>query len=104
MKCGLLKPTSGSAQVMGIDLKTSAPQARQQLGYMAQKFSLYGQLTVRQNLEFFAGIYGLRDQQRQHKIVQMLDVFGLEPLQQQLLSQQKAFQQQLKRTTAAVPG
>ena len=45
---------------MGIDLRHSPSQARQQLGYMAQKFSLYGNLTVRQNLEFFSGVYGLR--------------------------------------------
>jgi ABC-2 type transport system ATP-binding protein len=55
MMCGLLTPSSGTAHVMGIDLKSSPSEARQRLGYMAQKFSLYGNLTVRQNLNFFLG-------------------------------------------------
>ncbi|XLM19438.1 ATP-binding cassette domain-containing protein, partial [Chromobacterium piscinae] len=59
MECGLLKPSEGQALVMGLDLKTSPTAARQQLGYMAQKFSLYAQLTVRRNLMFFSGLYGL---------------------------------------------
>ncbi|HYA65128.1 MAG TPA: ATP-binding cassette domain-containing protein, partial [Burkholderiaceae bacterium] len=52
MLCGLLAPSAGRAAVMGIDLKSSASRARQQLGYMAQKFSLYGNLSVAQNLDF----------------------------------------------------
>ena len=79
MECGLLKPTAGQALVMGYDLKTSPTQARQRLGYMAQKFSLYRQLTVRQNLEFFSGIYGLQGRAQVGKIAQMVDVFGLQP-------------------------
>ncbi|MBU6446875.1 MAG: ABC transporter ATP-binding protein, partial [Verrucomicrobia bacterium] len=57
MLSGLLTPTSGSAKINGIDVKSSPTLAREQLGYMAQKFSLYGNLSVRQNLEFFSGIY-----------------------------------------------
>ncbi len=53
MMCGLLVPTSGQALVLGMDLKESSGKARQHLGYMAQKFSLYGNLTVEQNLRFF---------------------------------------------------
>ena len=79
MECGLLKPTSGQALVMGIDLKKSPSQARQRLGYMAQKFSLYAQLTVRQNLVFFAEIYGLTEQARKAKVGQMIQAFALEP-------------------------
>ncbi len=79
MMCGLLKPTSGSAHVMGIDLKTSAAQARQRLGYMAQKFSLYGNLAVRQNLVFFSGIYGLGGARQQRVIADMERIFALEP-------------------------
>jgi ABC-type multidrug transport system ATPase subunit len=52
MMCGLLVPSSGKALVLNMDLKTSSGQARQHLGYMAQKFSLYGNLTVAQNLRF----------------------------------------------------
>ena len=79
MMCGLLSPTSGTARVMGIDLKKSASQARQRLGYMAQKFSLYGNLTVRQNLFFFSGAYGLKGAGRQQAVASMIDAFKLEP-------------------------
>lgn len=59
MLCGLLKPTSGAAYVSQISLLNSADEARQKIGYMAQKFSLYGELSVLQNLNFFCGVYGL---------------------------------------------
>ncbi|HWL08344.1 MAG TPA: ATP-binding cassette domain-containing protein [Planctomicrobium sp.] len=77
MMCGLLKPTSGRAEVMGIDLKHSPARARQRLGYMAQKFSLYGNLSVQQNLEFFSGIYGLAPRQQREAIQKMVEVFHL---------------------------
>ncbi len=57
MLCGLLKPTQGTASIDGLDLQKASSLARSKIGYMAQKFSLYGNLTVRQNLEFFSGIY-----------------------------------------------
>ncbi len=79
MMCGLLKPTSGWAKVMGIDLKSSASRARAQIGYMAQKFALYGNLSVAQNLQFFSGIYGLRGNVQQDMINDMVRVFNLEP-------------------------
>ena len=59
MMCGLLRPTEGTALVDGLDLYKAPSAARARLGYMAQKFSLYGDLSVEQNLEFFAGAYGL---------------------------------------------
>ena len=59
MMCGLLTPTSGNALVDDLDLKTPASKARSKIGYVAQKFSLYGQLSVMQNLKFFSGAYGL---------------------------------------------
>jgi ABC-2 type transport system ATP-binding protein len=80
MMCGLLTPSSGTAHVMGIDLKKSPSQARQRLGYMAQKFSLYGNLTVQQNLEFFSGVYGLRGARQKEVVAGMVDVFKLQPL------------------------
>jgi ABC-2 type transport system ATP-binding protein len=80
MMCGLLTPTAGTARVMGIDLKKSPSQARQRLGYMAQKFSLYGNLTVKQNLEFFSGAYGLRGTRQKQVVEGMVEVFKLEPL------------------------
>jgi ABC-2 type transport system ATP-binding protein len=79
MMCGLLTPTSGSARVMGIDLKTSASQARQRLGYMAQKFSLYSNLTIKQNLKFFSGAYGLRGARQKSAREKMVEVFKLQP-------------------------
>lgn len=79
MMCGLLKPTSGTARVMSMDLKKSAGRARQRLGYMAQKFSLYGDLSVGENLSFFSGIYGLRGRKQREEIDQMVQVFDLAP-------------------------
>jgi ABC-2 type transport system ATP-binding protein len=77
MMCGLLRPTSGLARVAGIDLYRAASSARARLGYMAQKFSLYGDLSVRQNLEFFAGIYGSPRDRRRSMIGRMVESFSL---------------------------
>jgi len=79
MMCGLLQPTSGKALVTNIDLKTSASKARQRLGYMAQKFSLYGNLSVQQNLMFFSGAYGLDGAGQLEEVTNMLHIFHLEP-------------------------
>ena len=75
MLCGLLRPSAGAAEVDGHDLYRAAAAARGRLGYMAQKFSLYGDLSVRQNLEFFAGVYGLRRGERQAAVKQMIAAF-----------------------------
>ena len=80
MMCGLLVPTSGKALVLGMDLKVSSGKARQHLGYMAQKFSLYGNLSVEQNLRFFSGVYGLRGRAQNEKIARMSDAFGLKSI------------------------
>lgn len=77
MLCGLLKPSAGSAQVVGLDLAKAASAAKNQLGYMAQKFSLYSLLSVRQNLEFSAGVYGLAGAQKKECIDEMIDAFEL---------------------------
>ena len=79
MMCGLLAPSEGQASVMGIDLKRSASRARRELGYMAQKFALYGNLSVAQNLEFFSGIYGLAGARQREMIDSMVSVFALQP-------------------------
>ncbi|WP_105738487.1 ATP-binding cassette domain-containing protein [Cronobacter dublinensis] len=83
MMCGLLKPSDGQALVLGLDLKTDSGKARQRLGYMAQKFSLYGNLTVEQNLRFFSGIYGLRGRAQQEKMARMSEAFGLNSIASQ---------------------
>jgi ABC-2 type transport system ATP-binding protein len=77
MLCGLLTPTAGAGSVAGYDLRTARADARQSLGYMAQKFSLYGDLSVRQNLDFFSGAYGLGGAQRRTAIERSIDVFHL---------------------------
>ncbi|QIG06753.1 ATP-binding cassette domain-containing protein [Proteus sp. ZN5] len=84
MMCGLLVPTNGKALVLGMDLKESSGKARQHLGYMAQKFSLYGNLKVGQNLKFFSGVYGLHGKQQRDKINDMITAFGLEPMVNQI--------------------
>lgn len=76
MLCGLLKPTAGEGRVAGFDLRRDAAEARNRLGYMAQKFSLYGDLSVGQNLSFFAGVYGLAGARKRERIQLMTEIFG----------------------------
>ncbi|MBN1866580.1 ABC transporter ATP-binding protein [Candidatus Sumerlaeota bacterium] len=78
MLCGLLPASGGSLRVAGLDLRHAAASARQRIGYMSQKFSLYGNLTVLQNLEFFSGAYGLRGGQRTERIRWAQDRFELD--------------------------
>lgn len=76
MMCGLLKPTSGEASVEGLDLQIASGEARSHIGYMAQKFSLYGDLSVLQNLIFFSGIYNLGGKHQTNTINQMIEIFN----------------------------
>ena len=78
MLCGLLTPTEGTGSVAGHDLRTARADARQSLGYMAQKFSLYGDLSVQQNLDFFAGAYGLARGEGRAAIERAIEVFHLQ--------------------------
>jgi ABC-2 type transport system ATP-binding protein len=80
MLCGLLPATSGTLRVSGMDLRRARASARQQIGYVAQKFSLYGQLSVNENLEFFASAYGLRGDRRRARIDWALEQFALTSL------------------------
>jgi ABC-type multidrug transport system ATPase subunit len=75
MMCGLSTPTDGTAKIMGQDIRKNPSKARSYLGYMAQKFSLYGDLSVYQNLKFFAGVYGLNFFKRKEKIDEMVEIF-----------------------------
>ncbi len=77
MMCGLLKPTSGKAFVGGLDLQVAPSQGRAHVGYMAQKFSLYGNLSVQQNLDFFAGIYNLQGAHKREMTQEMIEIFNL---------------------------
>ena len=75
MLCGLITPTNGTATVMGEDLYKGGAKVRGSIGYMAQKFSLYGNLGVKDNLDFFAGVYGLSGTVKKRKIEEMIDIF-----------------------------
>lgn len=77
MMCGLLRPSSGRAEILGIDLARDARRARAHLGYMAQKFSLYGNLTVEQNLRFFASVYGLKGEAAERRIAELAENYEL---------------------------
>lgn len=75
MMCGLATPTAGTARIQGVDILQNPSKARSYLGYMAQKFSLYGDLSVMENLNFFAGVYGLGLFKRKEKIEEIIDIF-----------------------------
>ncbi|MDN5072343.1 ATP-binding cassette domain-containing protein [Aliarcobacter butzleri] len=75
MLCGLLTPTFGTAKVLGEDLYKSNSNIKNSIGYMAQKFSLYGNLKIKDNLDFFSGIYGLKNKNREEKIEEMIEIF-----------------------------
>jgi ABC-2 type transport system ATP-binding protein len=77
MLCGLLKPTSGEATVLGYNFMKSSQKARWRIGYMSQKFSLYADISVYENLKFYAGIYGLRGDKKKEKMSNMLEIFEL---------------------------
>jgi ABC-2 type transport system ATP-binding protein len=77
MLCGLLQPTAGSARVAGLDLLRAPAAARARIGYMAQRFSLYGELTVAENLAFFARVYGLDRAAQAKAIAEALERFEL---------------------------
>lgn len=79
MLCGLLRPTAGNGFIEGISLRENASQARQHLGYMAQKFSQYDGLSLLQNLQFFAGIYGLKGRVKKNEIEALIQIFHFEP-------------------------
>jgi len=78
MLCGLLPPSAGLLRIAGVDVGKAGAAARTRLGYVAQKFSLYGALTVRENLEFFASAYGLRGALRRERIEWAMRQFDLE--------------------------
>ena len=77
MLCGLLKPTSGTALVGGIDVSRDPEGVKRRIGYMSQRFSLYEQLTVDQNIRFFGGIYGLTAERLEQRRAFVLDMAGL---------------------------
>ena len=82
--CGLLDPTSGTIELAGAQQDLRSEAVRKRIGYMSQKFSLYDDLSIRQNLDFFAGVYGVPDAEREEKIRWVLSFSGLEGKQDQI--------------------
>jgi ABC-2 type transport system ATP-binding protein len=77
MLCGILAPTEGKASVLGFDVLRHPEQVKRSIGYMSQLFSLYNDLTVLENLRFYASIYGLRGQQLNLRLQELMDMTGL---------------------------
>lgn len=77
MFIGLSKPTSGEATVAGFDVYTQSEEIKRNIGYMSQRFSLYNDLTVRENIRFYGGIYGLDDARLKQRTEQMIEELGL---------------------------
>ncbi len=86
MLCGLLEPTSGSGKVLGLDIAKDSEALKQKIGYMSQKFSLYDDLSVIENLRFYGGLYSLSSEQMKKRIDEMLVLSGLEKRQQELVA------------------
>ena len=84
MLCGLLDPTSGTMELGGTGGNLRSEAVRKRIGYMSQKFSLYDDLTIRENLDFFSGVYGVPDQEREEKIRWVLSFSGLDGKQDQI--------------------
>ncbi len=84
MLCGLLEPTSGRATVAGIDVATDPEGVRRRIGYMSQRYGLYDDLTIRENIRFYASMYGLRGSRRAVREESLLDDLGLRPRQDQM--------------------
>ena len=77
MLCGLLRPSAGSVTVLGYEMPRDAEQLRPRLGYMTQKFSLWDDLTVRENLDFMAQVYDLEQPRRNARIEAAVEVYDL---------------------------
>lgn len=84
MLCGLLTPTAGAATVVGYDLRTQHAEIRRSIGYMSQRFGLYDDLTVRENVRFYAAVYGLRGAALDARVVQLFEQLELAPRAEQL--------------------
>lgn len=84
MLCGLLEPTSGSATVVGIDVARDPEGVRRRIGYMSQRYGLYDDLTVVENMRFYGAMYGLRGARREARVESLLHDLGLRPRAEQM--------------------
>ena len=98
---GLLKPTTGEIEVLGFKLPKDAEKLRRHIGYMTQKFSLYDDLTVKENLQFMAKIYGLSGKAQNKRISELLSIYGLDQKQNQLAGSMSGGQRQRLALSAA---
>lgn len=99
--CGLLMPTSGQATVAGYDIYKDYEKIKLKIGYMSQKFSLYNDLTIRENIEFYGGIYGLSREEIANKTKELLNQLKLEEMADQLaVSLPLGWKQRLALSTA----
>ncbi len=101
MLCGLLAPSAGTVEVLGHSMPRDAEQMRRHLGYMTQKFSLWDDLTVRENLEFMARIFGLDASARRERIAELAAEYDLEPLMKQRAGTMSGGQRQRLALAAA---
>lgn len=86
MLCGILEPTSGSGTVLGYDLARESEKIKRKIGYMSQKFSLYDDLTVYENLDFYAGLYSIPHRERKKRIGEMIDMALLKGREDELVA------------------
>jgi ABC-2 type transport system ATP-binding protein len=86
MLCGILQPTAGGGQVLGLDIAKDSEAIKAKIGYMSQKFSLYNDLTVLENLNFYAGMYNLSGDRKQARIAEMIAMAGLTGREYELTS------------------
>ena len=100
MLLGLLQPSEGGANVLGFDVVSQSEQVRKRVGYMSQRFSLYHDLTVRENLDFYAGVYGIRERSRQQEVLELVGLTKQENLRVSQLS--TGWRQRLSLATAIV--
>lgn len=77
--CGLIKPTEGTGTILGMDIRKDAAEIKRHVGYMSQKFGLYEDLTVAENLGFYSGVYGITGSRATQRIQEILSLTGLEP-------------------------
>jgi len=101
MLTGLLKPSSGEIEVLGYKLPKDAEKLRLHIGYMTQKFSLYDDLTVKENLQFVAKIYGLSSKAQKKRIEELLNIYGLDQKSNQLAGSMSGGQRQRLALAAA---
>lgn len=82
MVCGIITPTIGQGNVLGFDIYKETEKIKQNIGYMSQKFSLYEELTVKENLEFYAGVYGLDKTKTNQRMADIIELASLEGREQ----------------------